>query len=294
MADVIQQLVNGLSIGSLYALVAIGLTLIFGIMHIINFAHGEFYMLGAYVSYYLFAAYGMDFFLSLLLAMAAVMIIGFLFERYILKAMRDLPLTIPMLATIGLWILSQNVALLIWGPVAKATPSPFSVQTLQIGPAVLTVTRIFAGAVATCIIILAHLFIQKTRLGKALRATFQDRETAALLGVRVDQVHSLTFVMGAGLAAAAGALLGPVFIVYPSMGNSIAIKAFAVVVMGGMGSFIGSILGGLILGVTESFGSGYISAAYQDAIAFIIIIIVLVFRPSGLFAGRFGKREYVG
>src|SRR5918999_1294018 len=214
IAELVQHVVNGLIIGGGYALMGIGLTLIFGIMRVVNFAHGEFYMLGAFLLFSLFGALGINFFLASVVAIVA------------------------------------------------------------------------AGVAAVALIIGSHLFIQKTRAGKAMRATFQDGEMARLVGVDVDRVYTATFSFGAALAGAAGVLLGSVFWVYPAMGDQAAMKSFAVVIMGGLGDFLGALVGGLLLGVAESLGAAYISSGYKDAIGFVMIIVLLLFRPAGLFGRR--------
>jgi branched-chain amino acid transport system permease protein len=185
---------------------------------------------------------------------------------------------------IGLWIALQNAELLGWGGVAKTIPHPFPTAPLVLGPVGIAPLRVFVVLTALALIGLSWLLIQKTRLGTAMRATFQDRETAALMGVRIGRIHTATFAFGSALAAAAGALLGSTFIVNPSMGDLASLKAFSVVILGGLGNLAGATLGGLILGVAEELGAGYVSSGYRDAVGFVIIILVLLLRPSGLFA----------
>ena len=278
-----QQVVNGLIIGSAYALMAVGLTLIFGMMDVVNFAHGEFYMLGAFFAYYLVSLLELDFYASVLLSILIVAAIGFLCERLLLKPLRKETIVTTVLVTIGLSIFLKNTALIIWGPRPKLIASPFALDAIHLGPIAVTEAKIFAFAVTVLAILLAHLGIQKTRLGRAMRATFQDKEAANLVGVSVSKIYALTFVLGAGLAATGGALIGTIFLVYPDMGELAAMKAFVVVIMGGMGSFMGAIFGGLILGIAETTGAGFISSGYKDAIGFIIVILILMFKPSGLF-----------
>lgn len=278
-----QQVVNGLIIGSVYALMAVGLTLIFGMMDVVNFAHGEFYMLGAFFTYYLVSFLELDYYASVLLSILFVVGVGFLCERLLLKPLRKETVITTVLATIGLSIFLKNSALIIWGPRPKLIDSPFALDAIHIGPIAVTEAKIFAFAVTVAAILFAHLGIQKTRLGRAMRATFQDKEASSLVGVSVSNIYVLTFVLGAGLAATAGALIGTIFLVYPDMGELAAMKAFVVVIMGGMGSFMGAIFGGLILGVAEAIGAGFISSGYKDAIGFILVILILMFKPSGLF-----------
>ena len=290
IAELVQHIVNGLIIGGGYALMGIGLTLIFGIMRVVNFAHGEFYMLGAFLLFSLFGSLGVNFFVASAAAIVAVGLSGAVVERVILRPLRDQPIEIPMLAMVALSVILQNAAILVWDPSPKTIRHPFSPVPIVLGPIYVVAIRIFAGAAAVALIVASHLFIQKTRLGKAMRATFQDGEMARLVGVDVDRVYMATFSFGAALAGAAGVLLGSVFWVYPAMGEYAALKSFAVVIMGGLGDFPGAIVGGLLLGVAESLGAAYISSGYKDAIGFVMIIVLLLFRPAGLFGRRDRQR----
>jgi branched-chain amino acid transport system permease protein len=286
----LQHLVNGLVLGGTYALLGIGLTLIFGLMNVVNFAHGEFYTLGAYVTFAALVLGGAPFLAALATAIAAGVALGALTERVLLRPLRGESIDSVMLVMIGLWIALQNGELLVWGGVAKSIPHPFPTAPLVLGPVSIAPLRLFVLAAALGLIAGAHLLIQRTRLGRAMRATFQDADTAALMGVRIGRIHTATFAIGSGLAAAAGALLGPIFLAYPSMGDLASLKAFSVVILGGLGNLWGATLGGLILGVAEELGAGYVSSGYRDAVGFVIIIAVLLLRPSGLFA----RAERVG
>ncbi len=278
-----QQVVNGLMIGSIYALMAIGLTLIFGMMDVINFAHGEFYMLGAFFAYYLVSLLEINFYLSVFLSILLVAGIGFMCNQLLLKPLMKESIITTVLVTIGLSTFLKNSALIAWGPTPKLINSPFPLDAIHIGQIALTEAKIFSFGVTVVIVLLAHLIIQKTKLGRAMRATFQDKEASSLVGISVSRIYALTFAIGSGLAATAGALVGTIFLVYPHMGEFAVLKAYVVVVMGGMGSFVGAILGGLILGVGETVGAGFISSGYKDAIGFVIVILILMFKPTGLF-----------
>jgi branched-chain amino acid transport system permease protein len=286
----LQHLVNGLVLGGTYALLGIGLTLIFGLMNVVNFAHGEFYTLGAYATFAALVLGGVPFLGALALAILAGVVLGALMERALLRPLRGESIDSIMLVMIGLWIAMQNGELLVWGGVAKSIPHPFPTAPLVLGPVSIAPLRLFVLAAALGLIAAAHLLIQRTRLGRAMRATFQDADTAALMGVRIGRIHTATFAIGSGLAAAAGALLGPIFLAYPSMGDLASLKAFSVVILGGLGNLWGATLGGLILGVAEELGAGYVSSGYRDAVGFVIIIAVLLLRPSGLVA----RAERVG
>jgi branched-chain amino acid transport system permease protein len=286
----LQHLLNGLVLGGTYALLGIGLTLIFGLMHVVNFAHGEFYTLGAYLTFAALALLGVPFFLGLALAILGGGLLGAAGERVLLRPLRGESIDTTMLVTIGLWIVLQNGELLVWGGVAKSIPHPFPTAPIVLGPVSVAPLRLFVMAAVLALIAGAHLLIHRTPLGTAMRATFQDHDTAALMGIDTGRIHTLTFALGSSLAAAAGALLGPIFLVYPSMGDLASLKAFSVVILGGLGNFAGAALGGLLLGVAEELGAGYVSSGYRDAVGFVIIILVLLIRPAGLFA----RAERVG
>ena len=284
MDELLQHLVNALILGSTYALLGIGLTLIFGIMRVVNFTHGELYALGAYAVFFLEVSLGVNFFLALVLAVIVGCAVGAAIEFVLLRPLLDADIDTTMLVMIGAWIVMQNTELLYWGGVSKAVMTPFPDEPLQIGPVFVSWLRLFVLVVALILIGATYALINRTKLGKAMRATFQDRDTAALMGVNIKGIYTATFAIGSGLAAAAGALLGPVFLVTPTMGDLASLKAFAIVILGGLGNITGATLGGFILAFVEEIGAGYISSGYRDAMGFLIIIIVLLFKPTGLFA----------
>ncbi|HJR00463.1 MAG TPA: branched-chain amino acid ABC transporter permease [Methylomirabilota bacterium] len=290
MDQLLQHLLNGLLLGATYSLLGIGLTLVFGLMNVVNFAHGEFYTLGAYAAFAALLLAPVHFFLAIPLAIMIGALAGAVCERVLLRPLRAQSIDTVMLVMIGLWIAMQNAELLGWGGVAKSVPTPFPTQPVVLGAVSVAPLRIFVFVVSGLLILGAHLLLSRTKLGRAMRATFQDRETAALMGVSIERIHTVTFAFGAGLAAAAGALLGPVFLLYPSMGDLASLKAFSVVILGGLGNFGGAALGGLVLGIAEELGAGYISSGYRDAVGFLMIVAVLLLRPSGLFA----RAERVG
>jgi len=288
--QLLQHLVNGLVLGGTYALLGIGLTLIFGLMNVVNFAHGEFYTLGAYATFAALTLADLNFFAALGVAIVCGLVLGALTEFLLVRPLRRESIDTVMLVMIGVWIAMQNSELLVWGGVAKSIPHPFSTTPLTLGGVSLAPLRLFVLVAALGLIVGAHLLIHRTRLGRAMRATFQDADTAALMGVRIRRIYTATFALGSGLAAAAGALLGPIFIAYPSMGDLASLKAFSVVILGGLGNIAGATVGGLVLGVAEELGAGYVSSGYRDAVGFVIIIAVLLLRPSGLIA----RAERVG
>jgi branched-chain amino acid transport system permease protein len=277
-----QYVFNGLVVGCSYALIAVGLTAIFGLMEIANFAHGQFYMLGAYFTYWLTRIVGLDFWIGLVASVIGVMLIGVILERTLFRMLRGASLSSSVLATIALSIFLENLALNVWGPRPQKILSPFDTGSLEFLGIFTTPERLLMLLATVVIVILLHLGLRHTQTGKAIRATFQQREAAALVGIDIDRLYTLTFAIGAGLAALAGVLLGTIFVVQPSMGGVATLKAFVVVTLGGISSFAGGIAGGLILGLAESFGA-IIAPAYKDAVWFILVLIVLLFKPNGLF-----------
>jgi len=290
MDELLQHCLNALMLGGTYALLGIGLTLIFGIMKVVNFTHGELYAFGAYMMYALVMVLGANFFVALPLAIALGVALGALLQFVLLRRLHSADIDTTMLVMIGAWIALQNAEQLAWTGVAKSIASPFPAAPLVIGPVSVAWNRVFVFFIALILIGATYLLINQTKLGRAMRATFQDRDTAALMGVRIGNIHTATFALGSGLAAAAGALLGPVFVAYPSMGDLAAAKAFAVVILGGLGSIPGATIGGFILALAEELGAGYVSSGYRDAMGFLLIIVILLFRPTGLFA----RKERIG
>jgi branched-chain amino acid transport system permease protein len=205
-------------------------------------------------------------------------------EFVFLRPMRGADIDTTMLVMIGAWIVMQNSEMMLWGGVAKSIPTPFPETPLVLGPISVAWLRLFALGLALLLIVGTYALINHTKLGMAMRATFQDRDTAALMGVNVRAIHTATFAIGSGLAAAAGALLGPVFLVEPTMGDLASLKAFSIVILGGLGNVTGATIGGFVLALVEEMGAGYISSGYRDAMGFLIIIVVLLIKPTGLFA----------
>lgn len=282
MDQLLQVLANGLVIGGSYALMAVGLTLIFGYMDLVNFAHGELYMLGGFAAYTFLVLVGLPFLVGFPVAVIAVMALGYLLDRVVLKPLRGRGVMSGILTTIGLAIILQNAALLIWNPVPKRLPVPIDAGVLQLGPVRLGTVQLLAAVLAFAIIGGAGLFMRRSRSGMAMRAAFQDPDAAALMGLSVDRIYAATFAGGAGLAAAGGALLGMVFLITPTMGEIANLKAFTVVILGGLGNFAGAAVAGVLVGTVESASATYISSGYKDAIAFVLLIVVLSLRPQGI------------
>jgi branched-chain amino acid transport system permease protein len=282
--QLLQHIVNAAMLGATYALLGIGLTMIFGIMGVVNFAHGELYTFGAYMMFLFVMVLKVDFFFAIILAIVLGIGLGAFMELVLLRRLLGTSIDTTMVVMIGAWIGLQNIEQLLWTGISKSVSTPFPETPLVIGAVSVSWLRVFVFVMAGLLIVGSHLLIQRTKLGKAMRASFQDRDTATLMGVSIDRINTATFALGSGLAAAAGALLGPVFIVFPTMGDHAALKAFAIVILGGLGNFTGAAIGGFILAFVEELGAGYISSGYRDAMGFLLIILVLMIRPTGLFA----------
>lgn len=286
METFLQQLLNGLMIGSAYALMAVGLTIIFGLMDVVNFAHGEFYMVGAFLVYQFTSVWGVNYFLSIAVAVLLVTAFGSVLQVTLVRRLRQRSklnyLYATSILTIGVSIFLQNTVRIVFGPVPKTVAQPFGGDPFTVAGLTLSPARLFILVVSAAVIVVLALVLSRTNAGRMTRATFQDRDAAALLGVPVGRVDMFAFGIGAGLAGLAGTLLGSLFQILPTMGSLATLKAFAVVILGGMGSFPGAIIGGFLLGVTETLGAQYVSVGYKDAMGFFIVILVLMLRPTGL------------
>ncbi|MFY9174704.1 MAG: branched-chain amino acid ABC transporter permease [Peptococcia bacterium] len=278
----VSAIINGLIIGSSYVLVASGLTLIFGILDVVNLAHGEIYMLGAFVAFTVATLMGINFWIALLIAMIVVGCIGILLEKLFFKQLREKPHIYMMIVSMALSTLLSNLAMLIWGSEPRMLVTPMANTTIRFLGTAVTLQRLIVIVVGAVLIVLLNLFIEKTTTGKTLRATAQDRDASALMGININKVFSITFALGCALAAAAGTLIAPVFQVFPTMGLNLFSKSFTVVIMGGLGNILGAVFAGLLLGIVESLGAVFISTAYKDAFSFIILILFLLFRPNGI------------
>ncbi|MCB2192587.1 MAG: branched-chain amino acid ABC transporter permease [Deltaproteobacteria bacterium] len=282
----LQQLTNGFILGCNYSLIAIGLTIIFGILNIINLAHGEIYMLGAFVAYFLVTIVGLNFFVALVIAALAMGVVGVIVERVVFRPVRGKGEINYFIVSVGLLIFIENGALLLWGTEPRSMSLPWASNLIHLGEVIITSQRLITVGISLLIILGLHFFIKYSKMGKAMRATEQDHEGAMAVGIGINEVSMFTFGLGSALAGAAGALMGSLFVIQPMMGFSPLIKAFVIVVLGGLGSIMGAIVGGLILGMTEVLGAVYISSAYQEIYAFVILILVLSIRPRGLFGQR--------
>jgi branched-chain amino acid transport system permease protein len=276
-----QSAVIGLSIGSIYILMALGLTLMFGMMHIINFAHGAVYMLGAYVIYYVFFQGGAPYFAAFLGAMLLLGIFGYLVERGIYRPIRG-GIEPTLVALLALSTFLEAAGYPVFGQLDKHVPPVFE-GTRNVLGVMISVERLMIIPIAAALVLGLYLFIKKTKIGAAMRAIEQDREAAALQGVNVNVVNGLAFAIGFALAAAAGALIAPIFKLDPMMGDQPLLKAFIIIILGGLGSIPGAILGGLMLGLIDSTVATALGAEPAFLLSFVFIILLLLFRPAGLF-----------
>lgn len=283
----LQQLVNGVILGGAYALISVGMTMIFGIMNISNFAHGTIYMLGGYCVYFLSTVLRQPFLLAVAMAMFVVGLIGIAIERIVFRPVYGAPVLNDLLIALGLSFVLENGALLLWGSQTKSVPTPYTDIVFRFVGVSVTLQRLIVLVASVVLIGALYLFLERTRYGKAIVATSQNPKGAALVGIDLDHVYMMTFAISSALAAAAGALLAPLFYVFPTMGSMPLLKAFVVVVLGGMGNVQGAVVGGFLVGIAESLGGAYLSSDYKNVFAFIILIAVLLIRPQGLF----GKGE---
>jgi branched-chain amino acid transport system permease protein len=281
---VAQSAVNGVVLGMTYVLVALGFTLIFGIMRMVNFAHGEFYMLGAFVTFFAFSQFQIPFIISLAIAAVVIGAFGMVIERVIFRPFRGNELN-GMIAALGLAIIIQNAALIMWGADPKPMPA-VATGILKLGPLIFPWSRLYVIAAAAVIIALFYVVITYTSLGRAMRAVAQDTEIALVQGIRAERIYPFAFGLSVALAALAGGLMGPVFGVSPTVGLAPMLKAFIVVIVGGLGSIPGALLGGLLLGVVESFASTFLGATVSDFLLLALVMLILIFRPWGLMGVR--------
>ena len=288
-----QQLVNGLTLGSVYAVIAIGYTLVFGVLNIVNMAHGGIIMMGAYIGLLLVTVAGWGLFPALIGAMVGGGILGYLLEVLALRPLRGKKVThlAPLISTIGVSIFLESVALLVFGPQTRAFPPDYN-QLMDFGLFKISEIQIISMGTAIVLMVLLTLLLNKTRIGKAVRATAENIETASLLGIHTRRIITFTVMLASALGAAAGVLIALSFnAIEPTMGTSMGFKGLAVLIMGGLGNVGGAMAGGFILGVAEVFSVAYGASSFRDAVAFGLIILILFIRPQGLFAkaGKGGR-----
>jgi branched-chain amino acid transport system permease protein len=286
LQELVQQIVNGLVLGSTYTLIALGLTMIYGILGIVNWAHGELYMLGAFVGLYLVVTLKLPFFIGLIGAMAIMALFGMALERLVFRPLRSAPEMNMIIGTLGISIFLMNASIVLFSPNPVRFPTEYSSQYLSFLGISITVQRLLVFVVAIVLIASLNYLIKNTSIGKAMRACEQNPDAARLMGISIDRISLITCAIGAALAAAAGTLVGPIFLVSPSMGLAAISKIFAVVILGGMGNVEGAIWASFILGLAESLTAGFLSSYYKDIVTFLILITVLVIKPQGIFGNN--------
>jgi branched-chain amino acid transport system permease protein len=286
----LQLIVNGLLLGGIYALISIGLTLIFGVVRVINFAHGEFLMLSMYITYFSYTFLGLNPYLSLVIGIPLMFLAGMAIDQLIIRPLREAPAYMQVFATVGLSIVLLNLALFLFTGDYQSIHMPFAEKTLHLGVLSLSYAKLVIFFSAILVSIALFLLLKYTNLGKQIRAIAQDKMAAKLVGINLNRIYMLTFGIGTALVGIAGGLILPVYYVFPSVGVYFVLTAFVVVVLGGMGNMVGALLGGFIIGITDSLSGYYIDPSLKEVISFIIFLVVLLIRPSGLM-GIVGAEE---
>ena len=282
----LQQLINGLTQGSLYALVAIGFVIIFGTMNLVTFAHGEVYMVGAFMGYFALTLWNLPWPVALLMGMAAGWILGVLMEKIAFRPMRNLGHMPPLLITIGMSIILKEAVMIVWGAENRPVPSLFE-QTIRVGNSQISLLQLVIMGIVVVLIVGLQLLIQGTKIGRAMRATAQDHEAAQAMGVNADRVFNIAFGLASLLGGAGGVLVGIYYnAVSATMGGTAGMKGFAACIFGGLTSIPGAILGSLIIGVVENLTVQYIASGYRDIIGFLVMVAVLIVRPQGLLGSK--------
>ena len=285
MIEVLQQAINGLAIGAVYTLIALGLTVVFGILGIAHFAHGSVAMFGGYLTFTFAERFGLPFFAAMALAMVVGAVVGLLIERLAYRPVRDAPHINAFIIALGLTMMIEGLNLLVFGADQVVIQTPYRGVFNVFGIAIAEL-RVLVILTACALIAVIALLISRTKTGKSIRAVAQNRQAAVLMGVDVSMVSLVVFSISSALGVSAGALIGALLAIAPGVGEGLAVKGFAVLILGGLGSIPGAIVGGLILGVSEAMAAGFISSAYKDVIAFLVMIVVLLFRPEGLLGKR--------
>jgi branched-chain amino acid transport system permease protein len=288
---ILQTLISGLLLGGIYSLISMGLNLILGVVRIINFAHGEFLMIAMYLSFLFYSTMGLDPYVSAILVIASLFLLGVIMQRFMIQPILDTPASTKIFTTLGLSIALQNLALMTLSADHYSVRTSYQSAVINIGELAISIPRLIAFIVAITVAVLMYLFLQKTMTGKAIRAVAMQRQAAYLMGVNVKKVYLLAFGIGSGLVGLAGSMLMPIYSVYPTLGTSFVLIAFVVVVLGGMGSMFGAFFGGLIIGLVEALSGVLLSTGLKEAVYFGIFILVLLFRPSGIFSLGKGAEE---
>ncbi|HEX9014926.1 MAG TPA: branched-chain amino acid ABC transporter permease [Chloroflexota bacterium] len=286
----LQILVSGLAMGSIYGLVALGFVLLVNAADIINFAQGEFVMLGAFLVFTFAEVMGVPFLLAVPLVVVVMAVFGIAMERVAYRPLRNTNAVTIIISTLGISVFLQNVAVRIWGSVPEYFGMPFGRQMMQAGSIRIAPQHLLILVVTAALVLLQHWFFQRTRYGKLMRATAQDKETARLLGVDIARMTSLTFALAAAIGGLAGILLAPIFYISVEMGVRVGIKAFVASIIGGWGSIPGALAGGLLVGTVEVLAAAYVSSQYKDVFAFVVLILFLVVMPKGIFGEKVAQK----
>ncbi len=280
--QLVQQIVNGLLIGFIYSLIAIGLTLIWGVMNIVNFAHGDFLMLGMFTSFWLYTLYGVDPLFSIPVCTALLFILGLLIYRFIVSKVMKGPMLAQLVVTFGVSIFLANLAVFLWTPDFRLIEKPLLHGTWDIGDIKLSIPKFVATIGSVLVSVFVFLFLKRTKTGKAILATEMDREAALLMGINTERINSISFALGSALVGIAGAFLSTYYYIYPQVGGTFGLIAFCVVALGGFGSIEGAFIAGIIVGLAQTLGGFFIDPAYKFAIVFLIYLITVWIRPEGL------------
>ncbi len=280
----LQSVLNGLLLGGLYALIGAGMSLIFGVLRVINLAHGEMLMVGMYITFWLFTLFQLNPYLSVLISFPALCILGAATQQFLVGPLlrKEAPEENQLLLTMGVGLGITEVVRLLFTANYRTFSMPFATATLTVFGVSISLALLSAFSIALAISLLLYFVLLRTDMGRSLRATAQDKDAASLYGIDGDRMYILAFGIGSGLAGAAGSLLLPIYYLSPTIGGAFTLKAFIVTVLGGMGSVLGALVGGLTLGLAESLGAVYVSTAYRDVIGYLVFILVLSFRPAGL------------
>ncbi len=282
----LQSLLNGILTGGVYGLVAVGLSLIFGVMNIINFAHGSLMMIAMYATFWAWSLFALDPYASLLISVPLLFVLGALVQKFLVAPIVDAPEHNQLLLTLGVALVLENLALFAWKADPRFVQTAYLRVNYFLGPITIKQVHLTAFLASVLITLLLYVLLSRTDLGKAIRAASQDREGATLMGINVRRIYWISFGIGAATVGAAGTLITPFFPVDPHVGSLFVITAFVVVVLGGMGSFVGALLGGLIVGVGESLGAMVLPGSMKQMVAFVLFVLILLFKPNGLFGRR--------
>lgn len=289
MSDIsftLQLIIQGILMGGVYGLIAMGLSLIFGVMGVVNFAHGAMIVIGMYVCFWIFELMGVDPYLSFLLVATVMFLLGYLVQAVMINRILDYPVSMQVVPLVSLGLVLENMALLFWGPDFRSVETSLGLQTIWLGDVVIDVARLLTFGLAIALTLAIFIFLRRSNLGRCIRAAADNRTAALLVGIKVDRINSIAFAIGAATTGAAGALMLPLMSVSPYLGHDFTMIAFVVVILGGMGNLIGAMVGGLLLGTAESLSALWLPATLKHLVSFGLLVIIMLFKPTGLFGGK--------